>query len=207
MKKVISIVLCVAMICLCFTGCGGPNADLTEENVTDTVNLVVDALQSFDSKKLEKYVDSATLEIIMSYAKDHDQFADLGKAIFKSLEIEIVDIDLDASTVKVSVMNKDLYDVADDFASNLKDNYSGIQLLSKLSNESFLDRSLNTLCSGIDAAQMKSEPDVVTLSIEQAKGNLVLVFDESAEDAVSGGALIAVKQIFTAGSVSLFGKK
>ena len=36
----------------------------------------------------------------------------------------------------------------------------------------------------------------VTLNIEQGKKNLILSFDADAEDAVSGGALQAIKKIF-----------
>ena len=54
--------------------------------MTATVDQAFSALKDFNTKKLEKYVDSKTLSVIISYANKHDQFADLGKALFKNLE-------------------------------------------------------------------------------------------------------------------------
>ncbi len=197
MKKTISIFLSALLICLCFAGCSGPNADMTEENVTSTVDAAMTALKEFDTDELEKYVDSSTLSTILSYAKDHQQFVDLGKAIFENLTYEVKSVDLDNSTVTVSINNKDLYDVASDFAQNLKSNYSTIQLLSKLSNDSFLDRKLGILCESIDSAEMLPNSTEITLTIEQDSKNLVLVFDGEAENQVSGGALSAIKEIYS----------
>ncbi|MGN1420197.1 MAG: hypothetical protein ACI4XC_01625 [Eubacterium sp.] len=197
MKKIFSVFLSALLICLCFAGCSGPNAEMTEENITATVDEAMTALKEFDTEKLEKYVDSSTLSTILGYAKDHQQFIDLGKAIFENLTYEVTAVDLENSTVTVSVCNKDLYEVASDFAQNLKSNYSTIQLLSKLSNDSFLDRKLSVLCESIDSAEMLPDSAEITLTVEQDSKNLVLVFDDDAENQVSGGALSAIKEIYS----------
>lgn len=196
MKKVFSVFLCAVLICLSFAGCSGPNTDMTEENITETVNEAVNALKEFDTEKLEKYVDSSTLTVIMGYAEKHTQFAELGRAIFKNLEVEVKEIDIENSTVTVSVKNKNLAETAGDFAQKLKDTYSTIKLLRLLNDEDFLDKNLTKLCSEIEEDKMSVLPVEVTLTITQGKKNLVLTFDETAEDAVSGGALTAIKKIY-----------
>lgn len=197
MKKTLCIIFCVILICLSFTACGGPNADLTEENVTETVKLTETALKEFDVDALNKYVDSATLSIIIDYADGHQQFADLGVKIFESLTVEIKEIDLENKTVTLLAGNKDLYDVASNFSSKLKRSYSTFQLLTKLNDDEFLDKKLAELSSDIDEAQLIEEPTEIVLTIEQGKKNLILVFDEDAEDVVSGGALSAIKSIYS----------
>lgn len=196
MKRIIKGCICV-ILCLTigFTLTGCSSAELTEENVTKTVEKVETSLKEFDTKDLEKYVDSETLSYILKMAKGHDQFSDLGKAIFENLDIKIDSINLEEKTVTVSVRNKDLFYVASDFAQNLLSNYSSFQLLNKLNDDEFLDNGLTQLTQGITDAQMKDEAVQVTLTITQGKKNLVLGFDETAEDAVSGGALTAIKQL------------
>lgn len=169
---------------------------MTEENITETVDVAMTALKEFDTERLEKYVDSSTLTTILGYAKDHQQFVDLGKAIFENLTYEVKSVDIENATVTISVSNKDLYQVASDFAQDLKSNYSAIQLLSKLSNDSFLDRKLGVLCEAIDSAVMLPDSTEITLKVEQDSKNLVLVFDGEAENQVSGGALSAIKDIY-----------
>ena len=169
--------------------------ELTEENVTDTVAAAEQALQQFDKKKLEKYVDSKTLCTILGFAKGHIQFDALGKAIFENLSISIKEIDTDAKTVTVAVKNKELYDTAYEFARDLRDRYTNIQLLNKLSDDAFLDASLGDLTAQIAQAPMREEEQEVVLTVTQGKRNLVLSFDDAAEDAVSGGALSAIQSI------------
>lgn len=198
MKKSISIILCAILLILSLTGCSS-SADMTEANVNKTVDKAFSALAAFDTDELNKYVDSSTLSVIIGYAQKHDQFAELGKAIFANLSYEVTDVDLDNKTVTVSVKNKDLYQVASDFASQLKNDYTTIQLISKLSDDDFLDRKLNTLCSEIADAPMTDSSTDITLSIEQSSKNLVLVFDADAESSVSGSALDAIKSIYSIG--------
>ncbi len=196
MKKIIKSCMCI-ILCLTigFTLTGCSSAELTQDNVTETTERVETALKDFDTKKLEKYVDSDTLSYILKMAKGHDQFSELGKAIFENLEIEIDSINLEEKTVTVSVKNKDLYRMASEFAQNLLSNYSSMQLLNKLNDDEFLDSGLAELTQGIANSQMKDDAVQVTLTITQGKKNLVLGFDETAEDAVSGGALTAIKQL------------
>ena len=68
MKKTLSIILCLALVILSFTACSSSNA-LTEENVTKTVDTSFEALKEFDTDKLQKYVDSSTLNTIANYAQ------------------------------------------------------------------------------------------------------------------------------------------
>lgn len=197
MKKTISILLCAIMIVLCFAGCSD-GTKMTEDNITKTVDNAFSALADFNSENLEKYVKSSTLTIIMKYAEKHQQFSDLGKAIFANLSYEIINIDTDAKTVTISVKNKDLFAAANKFASDLKSNYSTIELMRKLNDDSFLDKNLASLCDDIANAPLSGESTEITLTIEQGKKNLVLVFDDTAENAVSGGALKAIKSVYGA---------
>lgn len=194
MKKIISAFLVLSIV-FAFAGCSGPNAKMTEENITETVNVAVEALKEFDTEKLNKYVDSSTLSYIVGFAEDHEQFAELGRAIFKNLTVDVKSIDIENKTVTVTVRNKDLEQAAYDFTQDLLSNYSKIQLLGKLTNDSWLDSNLSTLVSAIGKAKMADQGIDVTLTIRQEKKNLVLCFDETAENAVSGGALGAVKSI------------
>ncbi len=194
MKKIISAILVLSIVFV-FAGCSGPNAELTEENITETVNVAVDALKEFDTEQLDKYVESSTLSYIVGFAEDHEQFAELGRAIFKNLTVDVKSIDIENKTVTVTVRNKDLEQAAYDFTQDLLSNYTKIQLLGKLTNDSWLDSNLSTLVSEIGKAKMSDQGIDVTLAIRQDKKNLVLCFDETAENAVSGGALGAVKSI------------
>ena len=107
MKKVISAILCIVLLGATLCSCSKTSSDLTEDNIKKTTETAFAALVDFDTDKLEKFVDSSTLNVIMNYAKSHSQFSDLGKAIFENLTYEIKSIDVDAKTVTVSVKNKD----------------------------------------------------------------------------------------------------
>ncbi len=199
MKKALCLLLCVVTICLSFFGCSAPNADMTEENITETVKAVETALKNFDTENLEKYVSSPTLSVIMTYAKKHQQFADLGKAIFSGLEMQAVNIDLENQSVTVAVKNKDLSQAANDFAQKLKSEYTTFQLLAKLNDDAFLNTNLKELCEKIDGSSLFPDAIEITLDIRQEKKNLVLSFNSDAENAVSGGALTSIKNIYSAG--------
>ena len=192
--KILSVVLCVVFLGVSFTACSSSNA-MTEENVTKTVNTAFDALKSFDTDKLQKYVDSSTLNTIVGYAEKHKQIKELGQAIFENITCEVKSIDLDAKTVTVTVKNKNLEQGAQEFAKELSSQYSSFQLLTKLSDETFLNSRLSELKEKISSAEMGQGVDI-TLIIEQGSKNLKLSFDENAENAVSGGALDAIKSIF-----------
>lgn len=192
-KILLSVILAVALA-FSFSSCS-KSVELTEENVIETVAVVEESLKKFDSKKLEKYVKSSTLSTIMRYAKEHKQFKELGKAIFSGLSITVDDVDIKNQIVTVTVKNKDLSSVASDFAEKLKNNYSAVELLNKLDDDDFLDFSLNQLVESMDAVDDETEV-TVTLNVKKGDKNLVLTFDDDSEDAVSGGALTAIKNIY-----------
>lgn len=191
--KILLSLFLVVVLAFSFSSCA--KTEMTEENITDTVSTVETALKEFDSKTLEKYVSSSTLSYIMKYAENHQQFADLGKAIFKDLEITVTSVDVENGTVTLDVKNKNLKTAASIFALNLKDKYTTMQLLQKLDDEAFLDESLGTLVDSINSTKDTVEA-TVTLKVVQGKRNLVLSFDDDGEDAVSGGALTGIKNIY-----------
>lgn len=199
MKKIFALTLCLILVCAGFSGCTSTSNEMSEENITKTIDKAFDALASFDTKELEKYVDSATLSVIMSYAEKHRQFQKLGAAIFQNLSYSITSIDIENETVTVEVLNKDLTAVATEFAQDLKSQYNTIQLLTKLSDENFLDTNLNALCDDIANAPMGNDKTQIVLSVKKGSKNLVLSFDSDAENAVSGGALTAIKSIYGLG--------
>ncbi len=194
MKKTVSLILAVIMIAATFASCTGPNADMTEENITSTVDTAFTALVEFDTETLTKYVDSSTLNVIIDYAEDHDQFVQLGKEIFANLTYEIKSIDTENKTVTVSVKNKDLYLTAQAFTVQLTQKYSTLQLLNLLKSDAWLDNNLSELTADIGEAKMLEESTDITLTIDDSGKNLVLGFDENAENGVSGGALAAIKE-------------
>lgn len=196
MKKVISVIMCIVLCIVSFAGCSSAEAELTEENVTATVDKAMTALKDFDSENLKKYISSETLSTILTYADKQEQFADLGRAMFANLEYQVMDIDLENKTVLVAVNNKDLSNVASDFVRELQRTYSTVELLTKLSNDTFLDSKLVVLCNKIDNAEMMDGYVDITLTIDDSGKNLVLVFDENAENQVSGGALSTIMGMF-----------
>lgn len=202
MKKVISIALVILMIASTFCACSSaPNNKLTEKNITKTVDVVFEALKTFDTKTVKTYVDSTTLDIILTYASKKDQFKKLGIAMFENLTYEIKEIDTDGQTVTLSVKNKDLSKVASDYTENLLEQYSGLagmlELAKGITDDAWINSNLAVLTKGINEAVMKDEAVEITLSLEQKKDRLVFTFTESSEDAVSGGALTAIKKMMS----------
>lgn len=193
MKKTVSVICCIIMLVFSFSACSGPNAEMTDDNITETVNTAITALKEFNTDDLRTYVSSSTLSLIIGYADKHTQFADLGRAMFENLSYEITAIDAQNKTVTLAVTNKDLAQPANSFASGLMEKYSAFQLLGKLSSDTWLDSNLSTLTQQISEAPMMSDAEEITLTIEQGEDNLTLVFDENAENSVSGGALGAIK--------------
>lgn len=193
MKKGIALFLSIVLIICCFSACAKTSAEMTQENITATADTVFTALKEFNTEDLETYVSSSTLGVIMSYAKQHEQFAELGRSIFENLSYEITSIDTQNKTITLSVMNKDLASTAQNFTNDLLSKYSTISLLSNLSSDTWLDSNLAILQEDIAAAPMQSDSVEITLTIEQGEDNLVFVFDENAENGVSGGALGAIK--------------
>ncbi len=70
-----------------------------------------------------------------------------------------------------------------------------MQLLGKLNDVSFLNTKLAELKDLISNAKMEEDGIDITLNIEQGSKNLKLAFDDTAENAVSGGALNAIKSL------------
>lgn len=198
MKKILNNVLCavlVAAMIFSFSSCSKANS-MTEENIKNTVATVETALKEFDTDTLNKYVSSTTLDYIIKFSSSHEQFAQLGKAIFANLEMEVKSVDLQNQTVTITVSNSKLTEIATIFTEGLKAKYSNTELLRKLNDDSFLTQSLNVLLEGINNTSISTEADV-TVKVQKGKKNLVLALDEAAEDAVSGGALGAIKKIYS----------
>lgn len=198
MKKIVSFSLAICMIigvCFSLASCSKSHTEMTEENINFTVETVETALKEFDTKTLEKYVDSQTLTYILDFAKKHEQYVTLGKAIFENMDINVEEIDANEGYVTISVSNKRLDYAAGNFASELLEKYSTVKLLAMLNQDSFLDTSLNQLVNMINEAELTTEA-TVKLKVKRGDKNLVLCFDEEAENAVSGGALSAITGMF-----------
>ena len=195
-KNSMCIFLCLLMA-FSLSACSA-GTELNEQNVTLTVEKVEKALKDFDEKDLKKYVESETLTKILAVSSGKKQFEELGEAIFDDLSMKVDSVDLENSTVTVSVTNRDLYQIAADFAQSLSENYTDFQLLGKLNDESFLNSNLTKLTEQIENAPMQQSPVKITLGVKKSKKNLILVFDEDAENAVSGGALGAIMKTFSA---------
>ena len=201
MKKFTVVFLSILIVAFSFTACSSkPNNKLTEKNITNTIDTIFDALKEFDSSTVKRYVESSTLDTILTYASKKDQFRKLGVAMFEDLQYEIKEIDTDNKTVMLAVKNKDLSEVASEYTKNLLKEYASIsgmlQLLKDIQNDTWLDTNLSVLTKGISNAAMKDEETDITLSFEQKNDRLVFTFTQTAEDAVSGGALTAINNIF-----------
>lgn len=198
MKKTVKSAFCVILslaFVFSFSGCSA-NIEMTEENVKATVEKAVEALKEFNTDDINDYIDSKTLSYIVDLAEDHEQFGELGKAMFANLSIQIDDIDLENSTVSVTVKNNHLFAIASDFAYELNRDYSTFELVSLLDDEYFLDSSLNTLTKKINEESYPAEAKQTILTIKEGKKNLVVSVDEDAENVISGGALSGVMQVF-----------
>ena len=195
-KNSMCIFLCF-LIAFSMSACSA-GTELNENNINQAVLKVEKALKDFDEDELKKYVESQTLSKILSVSKGKEQFEELGEAIFENLSMEITQINLENSTVTLSVLNKDLEPCATEFSQRLRNTYTDFQLIGKLSDDDFLDSQLGYLTNEIAKAEMQKSSTTITLSVKKSKKNLVLVFDEDAENAVSGGALGAIMKTFSA---------
>lgn len=201
MKKFTAVFLSILIIAFSFTACSSkPNNKLTEKNINNTIDTAFSALREFDSATVKTYVESSTLDTILTYASKKEQFKKLGVAMFENLDYEITAYDIDNRTITLAVKNKDLSEVASEYTKNLLNEYASItgmiQLLKDIKDDNWLNNNLSILTKGINAAAMKDEEVEIKLSFEQKKDRLVFTFTEEAEDAVSGGALTAIKNIF-----------
>ena len=190
-KRSLCLVLCLAMT-LGLSACSG-GASMTEENITVTVETIEKALKDFDTVTLQKYVNSSTLKTIINLSNSHSQFRELGKAMFEKLEIEVKSFDKKDKTVTLLVKNRDMSNIATEYVKELTAGKTVFPLAGLLNNDAFLDTSLQKLTSQISEATVPDNPTEITVSVEKGKKNLVLNFDENAENAVSGGVLTAIK--------------
>ena len=195
-KNSMCIFLCL-LIAFSLSACSA-GTELNENNINQTVSKVEKALKDFDEDELRKYVESETLSKILSVSNGKKQFRELGEAIFENLSMEITQINLESSTVTLSVKNKDLEPCATAFSQRLRNTYTDFQLLGKLNDEDFLNSQLGYLTNEISKAEMQKSSTTITLSVKKSKKNLVLIFDEDSENAVSGGALGAIMKTFSA---------
>ena len=207
MKKLVSILMCALLICACFTGCKSANAELTEDNVKKTVEIAMEALRDFDTKKMGKYIESESLSTILTFAKGKKQVGELGKKIFENLTYEVKSVDLENMNVVVTVRNKDMYNEATDFANSLKSSYNSFELLAAFSNDEFLNTKLDVLTKTIDGCELYANSYDIDLTIIQKSKNLALGFNQTAEDIVSGGVLSAINSIFGEAGNVLGGNK
>ena len=196
MKKITKSALCFLLaVITVFSLAGCSKVQMTEDNILQTVIDVETALKDFDEETLKKYVDSKTLDVIIQYAEKHIQFEQLGTRIFESMTMNVESVDTEKQTVTVRITNYDYTSTASIFVSNLKSSYTPVQLMNKIDDENFLNSQLSELVELMGMTSDEYEK-TVTLKVEKGKRNLVLVFDEEAEDAVSGGALSSIKDIY-----------
>lgn len=202
MKKTISLLLVFIMVALTFCACSSkPTNKISDRNVKNTVDVIFEALKEFDTKTVKTYVNSNTLDVILTYASRKEQFKKLGTAMFENLSYEIKDIDLEEQNVTISVKNKDLTKIASDYTSDLLKQYAGltgmIELAKSITDDAWLNSNLAILTNGIKKAAIRDDAVEVTLHFEQKSDRLLFEFTETSEDAVSGGALTEIKKIIS----------
>ena len=194
-KKSLSLILCFVLT-LALSACSSETS-INEENVNNTVTAVEKALKDFDRLSLKAYVKSSTLETILNLSKSHSQFTALGQAMFEKLEISVKSFDKKNQTVTLLVKNRDMAEIGANFAKELTDGRSALDMMKLLNDDAFLDSSIKKLTAEISEATVPDNPTEITVSIEKGNNNLILVFDEEDENAVSGGALTAIKNAIT----------
>ena len=191
LKRSICVLLCLVMG-LSMSSCSS-GSKITEENVTKTVELVEKALREFDTESLKKYLDTPTLSYIINLANSHEQINEIGKLMFENVTLEIKSIDVENETVTLLVNNKDLSLVGERYAKRLNAQFKKLtDLLAGFSDETFLDSSYKQLSAQISRAIIPDNPTEVTVTVKSSGNHLELVFDQAAEDAVSGGAVTAI---------------
>ena len=172
---------------------------MTEDNITKTVALVEKALREFDRESLQKYVNSKTLNYILKLTNNNEQVDTIGKLLFEKLEITVKAVDVENRQVTVEILNRDMALIGERYSNMLQHypNDSPLGMLGLLGDEKFLDISVRSLTAQISAATVPDNPTEVTLKVSKGAKNLVLYFDEEAEDAVSGGVVTAISEAFS----------
>lgn len=197
LKRGLSLFLCFAMV-FALSACSG--RAMTEDNITKTVELVEKALREFDRDTLKKYVSSRTLDYIIRFANNNEQFDTIGKLLFEKLELNIQSVDVDNQTVTLEIINRDMTEIANRYTALIKDYSNGgktLDMVKLLSDEEFLDISVRSITSQISYATIPDNPVVLTVSVSKGAKNLVLNLDEEAENAVSGGVVAVISDAFS----------
>jgi hypothetical protein len=195
LKRGLSLFLCLTLV-LAFSACSKA-AKLTEDNIIKTAQLVEKAFREFDSKTLQKYINSKTLNYIIQYSENKDQIKQLGLAMFENVTFGVKSVDLKNSKVTLSVNNKDMKLIGERYVKMLNHLYkSPVEMIKALSDDVFLDRSLRSLKAQISRATVPDNPTEVTVSVTPQKDGVVFNLTTEAEDAVSGGALTAITGAF-----------
>lgn len=213
-KTIICIILCLAM-CFGFGGCS--SNELSESNVTATVDKVEQAFKDLNVATLAKYIKFGTLSNLSSSLGEDVNLADsisvsdvsqlkpfvsLCDIMFANLEIEINSINLEEMTVDVSITNADYYQQSMIFAYNLKKNYNLQELLSLMANQQRFEEKLGELITSLEETEVQTKTIEATLTIEQGDKNLVLVLDKNAERAITGGVLTSIMTIYGIGATA-----
>ncbi len=200
MRKTLKIGLCFLLcVSLAFSLSACGSSAVTQDNITKTVSLVEKALREFDKDTLKKYVDSKTLNYIFQLAGSGEQFETIGKLLFENLEMSVKSVNTESKTVTLEIKNKDLENAGRQFSKFLKVKSGGgstVEMLKLLGDEEFLDLSVKVLTALISRATVPDNPKEVTVYIRPEKKNLVLVFGQDAENAVSGGAISSITEAF-----------
>lgn len=197
LKRGLSLFLCLAMV-FALSACTG--RAMTEDNITKTVELVEKALREFDRDTLKKYVNSKTLDYIIRFANNNEQFDTIGKLLFEKLELNIQSVDVENQTVTIAIVNRDMTEIAERYTKLIREHSNGgntLDMVKLLSDEEFLDLSVRSITSQISYATIPDNPTVLTVSVSKGAKNLVLNLDEEAENAVSGGVVDVITAAFS----------
>lgn len=89
MKKFTVVFLSILIVAFSFTACSSkPNNKLTEKNITNTIDTIFDALKEFDSSTVKRYVESSTLDTILTYASKKINSESLALPCLKTFNIK-----------------------------------------------------------------------------------------------------------------------
>ena len=197
-KKLLCLLLCTLMV-FSFSGCSSKK--LSEENVNKTIETVENAFIDASVVTLNKYtkfdtVLSNKIKVDPKNLGGKKKLLELTKVLFENLEIEVNSVDLEEMTVTLNVTNKVTYLTTDNFLTNLKKSNSVTQIITNLSDDEFVTKNVDIYIKELEKAPIASSPRTITVKFEQGKHNLVLLFDDEAINAITGGASEALKKNF-----------
>ncbi len=193
MKRVFALLL-VSIIAFSFASCSGGGEDNKE--LRATVDSATESLINFDTKNVDKYIESETLLSIETLVNSKSQYQELAKAIFANLKIKVKKVSVDnakgTGKITLKIRNKDLATVTDDYVSSKVTEYLAGKV--DFNNEEYLNTQLEYLTNAIDDAK-NTKWQKVTINVKKVDGKWVLVFNDSAENAVMGGAASKLKSM------------